>query len=359
MPVEAAYSFPIASETAMSVSDIVQSKRPRARYFYILLAVFAAGWIAWHPAFVMETAKFVVLGMIHVAPLVIPGIVLAAWITASGAGDHVAAVFHGRPVQTVIAATLVGALLPVCGVTVLPLMAGLLAAGVPLAPVMAFWLASPITGPAMLSATAATLGWEFAIGKALAAIGLGIFGGGATALFANRAWAKSPLRSNRIVGSLGGQCGGGDTDAAGFDARIWRDRARRARFLRESLSIARLILLVLTPAFAAEYLMNAWLEPNAVAAYVGQDSPIAVPLAVFVGGPAYIDGYAALPLTRALLDHGMSPGAAMAFLVSGGVVSIWGAMAIFPVLKVKPFLLYLALAAVGSMASGWAFGAFY
>ena len=81
-------------------------------------------------------------------------------------------------------------------------------------------------------------------------------------------------------------------------------------------------------------------------------------IAVMVGAPAYLDGYAALPLTRGLIDHGMSQGAAMAFLVSGGVVSIWGAMAIFPVLRVKPFLLYLGFAIVGSMASGWIFEMF-
>ena len=33
---------------------------------------------------------------------------------------------------------------------------------------------------------------------------------------------------------------------------------------------------------------------------------------------------------------------------TGGVVSIWGALAIFPVLKLRPFLLYLALAVTGS-----------
>lgn len=343
----------------MSVSEIVQMARPSAKHVYAVLIATIIALALWRPGFALDPAQFVVLGMIHVTPLVIPGVVLAAWITASGASDQVAAVFHGRTAQTVIGATVVGALLPVCGVTVLPLMAGLLAARVPLAPVMAFWLASPITGPAMLSATVATLGWEFAIGKALAAIGLGLFGGGVTALVARREWATSPLRSNRIVGSLGAQCGGCGEGSPGFDPRIWRDQNRRAKFARESWSITRLILLVLTPAFAAEYLLNAWLEPNAVAAYVGRDSAFAVPLAVVVGGPAYIDGYAALPLTRALLEHGMSSGAAMAFLVSGGVVSIWGAMAIFPVLKLWPFLLYLALAAVGSMASGWAFGALY
>lgn len=341
----------------MSVSQAVQMVRPGVRHAYALLAATLVALIFWRPGIALDTARFVVLGMIHVTPLVAPGILLAAWITASGASDQVAAVFHGRTLQTVIGATIVGALLPVCGVTVLPLMAGLLAARVPLAPVMAFWLASPITGPAMLSATVATLGWEFAIGKALAAIGLGLFGGGMTALVASRDWARSPLRSNRIVGSLGAQCGGCGDTAPAFDPRIWRDPARRARFARECWSITRLILLVLTPAFSAEYLLNAWLEPNAVAAYVGQDSAFAVPLAVVVGGPAYIDGYAALPLTRALMEHGMSSGAAMAFMVSGGVVSIWGAMAIFPVLKLKPFLFYLALAAVGSALSGWAFGA--
>ena len=45
----------------------------------------------------------------------------------------------------------------------------------------------------------------------------------------------------------------------------------------------------------------------------------------------------------------------MAFLVSGGVVSIWGAMAIFPVLRLKPFLLYLALAVFGSLLAGYVF----
>lgn len=343
----------------MSVIEIVQSTRPRMAHVYGFMGLALAVLVVRDPTYALEVAKFVMLGLIHVAPLVIPGILLAAWITASGASRHVAKVFHGRPVYTVIGATVVGALLPVCGVTVLPLMAGLLAAGVPLAPVMAFWLASPITGPALLSATAATLGWDFAIGKALAAIGLGLFGGGMTAMFAHRAWAKSPLRTNTIVGSLGGRCCGDKDRDPGLNLRFWRDSSRRQQFFRECWSITRLILLVLTPAFAAEHLLNAWLEPDAVAAYVGRDSAFAVPLAVIVGGPAYIDGYAALPLTRALLEHGMSSSAAMAFLVSGGVVSIWGAMAIFPVLKLKPFLLYLVLAAVGSMISGWVFGAFF
>lgn len=340
----------------MTFAETIRAARPTIRHVYVVLALTAATLLAWQPALGRDTLVFAVSGIVEVTPIIIPGVLLAAWMMASGAGDRVAALFEGRTAQTVALATAVGALLPVCGITVLPLMAGLLAAGVPLAPVMAFWLASPVTGPAMLAATVATLGWEFAIGKALAAVGLGLSGGLVTALFARRAWAKAPLRSNRLVASLGIPCAPNGDASAAFEPRIWRTAERRRRFARQCWSIGRLIVIVLIPAFAAEFLLNAWLEPDALTAYVGRDNPLAVPLAVIVGGPAYIDGYAALPLTRALLEAGMSPGAAMAFLVSGGVASIWGAMAIFPVLRLAPFLLYLALAAAGSMLSGWVFG---
>lgn len=340
----------------MSFAETVRSARPTVRQVYGALAVIVAALALWQPALAWETLVFTATGLVEVAPIVAPGVLLAAWLMASGAGDRVAALFEGRTLHTVLAASVVGAILPVCGVTVLPLMVGLLAAGVPLAPVMAFWLASPVTDPAMLAATSVTLGWDFALGKVFAAIGLGLLGGAGACLFARRPWSRAPLRPTRLVTALGASCGGAAA-GQGFDPRVWRTRHRRQRFARQIGSISRLILLVLTPAFAAEFLLNAWLQPDALSGYVGGDNPLAVPLAVVVGGPAYIDGYAVLPLTRALLDHGMAPGAAMAFLVSGGVVSLWGAMAIFPVLRLKPFLLYLALAVLGSMLSGWVFAA--
>lgn len=325
------------------------------RLAYLALAAATGIAALTAPDQLFSTAEFVMNGLINVAPMVLPGILLAAWIAASGASDRVADIFQGRTAVMVLGAAGAGALIPVCGITVLPLMAGLLAARVPLAPVMAFWLASPVTGPPMFAATAATLGWEFAIGKSIAAVGLGIYGGAITAMIQGADWARDPLRRNTIIGSLGQTCGDGRTP---FKPAFWTEPASRSRFGREAWSVARLILIVLIPAFAAEYVLNAALAPDALGAFVGEQNALAVPFAVLVGAPAYIDGYAALPLTRGLMDAGMAHGAAMAFLVAGGVVSIWGAMAIAPVLRLKPFLLYLALAATGSMLAGWLFQAF-
>lgn len=329
--------------------SISEEKRTRWPIKSVLLLVTLA-LLFLYPSDAFETAAFVVDSLIEVTPLIVPGVLLAAWISASGASTRVADTFGGNLIKSVVAASAVGAITPVCGVTVLPLMIGLLAAGVPLAPVMAFWLASPVTDPAMLAATLATLGFEFAVGKTLAAFGLGILGGAATAVFATRPWVRSALRDNTLVGSLGKVC-----QVEGLCFRVWMSAQRRQHFFEETISTTRLILICLVPAFIAEFLLNSLLEPEILSGYLGSGNAWAIPLAVIVGAPAYLDGYAALPLTRAFMDHGMSPGAAMAFLVSGGAVSIWGALAIFPVLKFKPFLLYLLLAVTGSMIAGWIF----
>jgi uncharacterized membrane protein YraQ (UPF0718 family) len=305
--------------------------------------------IAWPRQFA-DTVAFVLLGMVEVSPLVIPGILVSAWVNASGAGGRIRQAFEGNQFRAILVASAIGAVTPVCGVTVLPLMAGLLSSGVPLAPVMAFWLASPVTDPAMFSVTAATLGFPFAIAKTVAALLIGLFGGMVTAAISGRQWILSPLRETGLAATLGKQAHCGSTH---IEYAVWKDAARMRQFNAELWAMTKLIVICLGLAFAAEYQMQAHLHPQALAAYLGEQSGWAVPLAVIVGSPAYLDGYAALPLTRGLIDHGMSQGAAMAFLVSGSVVSIWGAIAIFPVLRVKPFVLYLLLAAVGSLAVGW------
>ena len=326
------------------------------RHRWSLLAVVVAiAWIALWPQRFVDTWEFVVLAMIEVAPLIIPGIVVSAWVNASGAGGVIRNAFSGAPLRAILAASALGAITPVCGVTVLPLMAGLLASGVPLAPVMAFWLASPVTDPAMFALTLATLGWHFAVFKTLFAFLLGLLGGLVTASPGLREWTGQPLRQGGLAALLGQAC---SDSAAGFDAAIWRSAERSRQFRRELAAMTRLIVICLGLAFAAEFLMQQYLEPQAFAGILGRDSAWAIPLAVFVGSPAYLDGYAALPLVRGLIDHGMSPGAAMAFLVSGSVVSIWGALAIVPVLRARPFLLYLVLALAGSAATGWIYNGF-
>jgi uncharacterized membrane protein YraQ (UPF0718 family) len=73
--------------------------------------------------------------------------------------------------------------------------------------------------------------------------------------------------------------------------------------------------------------------------------------------PAYLNGYAALPLVGGLIEQGMAPGAGLAFLVAGGVTSLPAAIAVFALVKQRVFLLYLAFALSGSFLAGLLFQA--
>jgi len=334
------------------ISALPGNRRHIAWTAAIVLAAAAA--LSW-PGKAQETVRFVFGGFVDVAPIIVIGLVLSAWVAASGAGDVTARLFRGRPATMIVIAAAIGTVTPVCGVTVLPLMTGFLASGVPLAPIMAFWLSSPVTDPALFSATWAVLGPAFAAGKTLAAFAIGLFAGAGTIPFAATDMVRKPLRAARHIG--GGDCRTGP--ASGFTVRIWRDPARRRVFRSELLWMTKLVTVCLGVAFAAEFLLRDLLPPDVLAAYVGPDSPYAIPLAATLAAPLYLDGYAALPLVRGLLDLGMSPGAALAFLVAGSAVSFWGVLAVVPVLRASTAALFVVLAFAGSLAIGYAFEALW
>ncbi|MEM7564654.1 MAG: permease, partial [Pseudomonadota bacterium] len=75
-----------------------------------------------------------------------------------------------------------------------------------------------------------------------------------------------------------------------------------------------------------------------------------------IGTPLYLDGYAALPFVRGLMDRGMAEGAAMAFLIAGGITSAWTALPVLSLFRLPVFLTYMLLAVSGAMLSGWVYG---
>ncbi|AZO08818.1 MULTISPECIES: permease [unclassified Mesorhizobium] len=326
----------------------------RKHLFWATVPILTSAVALMWPQKVTATLHFVVQSFMDVALLIALGLVISAWAAASGAATVTARWFKGRPVATILMASGIGSVIPVCGVTVLPLTTGLLASGVPLAPIMAFWVSSPITGPTMLAVTWALLGPGFAIGKLVAAFALGVFSGAITALLARTQMVQHPLRSQKSMSGLCDTC-----TPAGLSFRIWRDRARMRAFGTNLVSTTRTVVLCLTFAFSAEFLLRDFLPSDALAAYVGVNSSYAIPLAVLVGAPMYLDGLAALPLVQGLLDLGMSPGAAMALLVSGGAVSIWGVMAVALVLRPSTIALFVALAVSGSLVIGYVFQALW
>lgn len=86
-------------------------------------------------------------------------------------------------------------------------------------------------------------------------------------------------------------------------------------------------LLVMFLGFAfIGYVLNGLIPPAWITAIFGAGNAYSVPLAATLGLPLYINTEGSLPLVRALIDGGMSQGAALAFLITGAGTS-FGAVA--------------------------------
>jgi hypothetical protein len=299
-----------------------------------------------------HSALFAGTALLNTAPFLILSIGLAAWAGATGADNLIARAFTGAPVMMIGLGAMAGGISPFCSCGVIPLIAALLAMGVPLSAVMAFWLASPIMDPSMFVLTAGVLGLEFAIAKTIAAVGLGIFGGSVVHVMMKVGAFAHPLREG--IGN--GGCGGAKIRSPKpVVSRFWADADRRAKFRKTALSTTLFLAKWLMLAFILESLMLAWIPAETVTGALGGEGLLPIVTATLVGVPAYLNGYAALPLVGGLIEQGMAPGAGMAFLVAGGVISIPAAMAVWALAKPQVFAIYIGLSLIGAFASGLLF----
>lgn len=311
----------------------------------ILLFVFA-------PDLALTTSGFVVQNLANIAPFLALSVGIAAYAGATGVDGLIARAFTGSPVAMIFLAALIGGLSPFCSCGVIPLIAALLAMGVPLSAVMAFWLASPVMDPSMFFLTTGVLGLEFAVAKTVAALSLGVFGGFVVHALSQAGRLHEPLRDG--VGN--GGCGGAKIRSAQPVVwKFWSDNARLAKFWGEGIKTTLFLAKWLTLAFILESLMLAWLPADLVARSLGGTGIATIGIATLVGVPAYLNGYAALPLVGGLMGQGMAPGAALAFLVAGGVSSLPAAIAVWALVKREVFFLYLGIALTGSFAIGLLF----
>ena len=321
----------------------------------VIFALCGLAAIAMAPALAFDAITFALWNLALISPVILIGIALTAGVTATGSMGLIAAAFEGRQARMIGIASIAGALTPVCGISVLPLVAGLLAGGVPLAPIMAFWLSSPITDPGMLAITAATLGVPFAVTKTAAAFGIGIFGGLVTLLITRAGFLLKPEKERgRTDQAKGESCSSAVLSTVNW--RFWKEKERIAAFRETAVYTGRLMIVWLSIAFIAEFFLKLYIPDELVASIVGRNSAWAVPIAAIIGAPIYLDGYAALPLIRGLMDSGMRPDAAMAFLIAGGITSAWAAIPVFALVRLPVFAAYLALAVISSMLAGWASG---
>lgn len=354
-----------------------------------------------------QIGTFVIESFLRLWPYLLLSIPLAVAVRMSSASQLIGRVFAARPLLAILLATLVGAFSPFCACTVVPVIASLLIAGVPLGPVMAFWVASPTMDPEIFLLSVGLLGPELALVRVLATLLLSLSAGytahwlEAQQFFregilraqkrqANWSWkrlatpllARLPRISNPPQPALAAAvpldmpitsssctasgCGttptevpaSGSCTASGCGTApepvpvpLWQ------RLWTETRSAALLVAKFMLLAFLLEALIMLYVPQEAIIALLGTGNPLAIPFSALVGVPVYTTNLTALPLISGLLEQGMLPGAALAFLIAGPTTTLPAMTAVFGIARPRVFALYVGVALAGAVLLGYGYQA--
>jgi uncharacterized membrane protein YraQ (UPF0718 family) len=267
---------------------------------------------------------------------------IAALLTLYMDMDRISAFLRRYRRAGVVAATAAAVGTPLCSCGTMAVILGMMAGMMPWAPIVAFLVSSPLTSPQELVYSAGLFGWPFALTFFVASILLGLAGGLTASIMESRGWFSNQARI-----AVKGCCAAAAERVA--------SRVTPALFLAETFRAGgRLLIMFVVFAFVG-YFLNGLIPSHWIPTLFGGGKVYSVPLAATLALPFYINTEASLPLIRALLDSGMSEGAALAFLISGAGTS-FGAMAgALTVARWRVVGLVLATLWAGAILIGFAY----
>jgi hypothetical protein len=199
-----------------------------------------------------------------------------------------------------------GALTPFCSCSTIPLLLGMLNAGVPFASAMAFLFASPLLNPVIVSLFIILMGWKTtALYFAVTFVGAVAIG-----LLLDSLGFSDQVKSVAAVRSC---C---DCQQA-TDAR---SRMQRSAGFAISLFLQLMPYLLIGAGIGA--LIHGFVPTEIISRLAGSDNPVAIPVAAIIGIPIYIRAETMIPIGMALIEKGMSVGAVLALVIGGAGASI-------------------------------------
>lgn len=236
--------------------------------------------------------------------------------------------------RAVVLSVVLGVPLPLCSCGVLPVAVGLRRGGAGKGATAAFLISTPQTGVDSFFATYSLLGWAFALVRPLVAAVTGVVGG----FLVERADREPP------VAPMGAVPGG--TAAARWPTRVALALRYGFGTLFGNVALALLIGLVISALILA-FVPERFFDAHAL----GSDW-VAFPAMLLIGMPMYVCSTASIPVALALMAKGISPGAALVFLIVGPALNGASLTTLVRLLGKTCTLIHLTVVAVAAVAAG-------
>lgn len=360
---------------------------------------------------ILRIIHFMGEAFLHIWPYLLVTIPLAVAVNMSGASRFIKGAFDSGPVTAILLATAVGAFSPFCSCGVIPVITALLISGIPLAPVMSFWIASPSMDPEIFFLSVATIGWDLAIWRLAGTLAMSLGAGFIThyavktqwignyalrnqkvsgtwnaSSLVKRGWFKLKLKMRKFahmwqpepitqpvtrccetnaavvnkrgssfihLNNVAAQPSGSIHEAETEKCDCSQSTHFRTRLLNESCSATLMVVKFMAMAFFLEALIVFYVPAEWITDAMGRNNSWAIMTAAILGIPAYTSNLSALPMVSGLLTQGMSPGAALAFLVAGPTTTLPAMAAVWSLVSHRVFALYVSFALAGAILLGY------
>lgn len=274
--------------------------------------------------------------MLEMSPYLLFGFAVAGLLSVVVRAEWVERHLGGRGFFSILKASLFGIPLPLCSCGVIPVAASLRRHGAGKGAVASFMLSTPQTGVDSIMVTYSLMGPLFAIFRPIAALISGIVGGS-------------------LVELAGGDSGKEPAVEACQDAcctldgrnKNWLVRAASYGFVTLPRDIGKSMLVGLLIAGIIAVLV----PDDFFALYIGAGLA-GMFFMMLIGIPVYVCATASVPIAVAMMAKGISPGAALVFLVTGPATNAAAIATIWKVLGRRSAVVYLLSVAGVALASG-------
>jgi uncharacterized membrane protein YraQ (UPF0718 family)/copper chaperone CopZ len=275
------------------------------------------------------------------APYLLFGFLVAGVLSIVVSPETVERQLGSRGLGSVIKAALFGVPLPLCSCGVIPVTASLRNHGASRGAATSFLISTPQTGIDSMLVTYSMLGPVFTLVRPIVSLVSGVLGGVVVDI----------VEKDEARGSAGSiKCTGECCAPSSKHGKLYRVFAYGFGTLAADIAKPLIVGIVLAGA------LSALVPEGFFAEYLGGGSfgtqIVAMLVMMLVGLPLYVCATASVPLAAAMIHMGVSPGAALVFLMTGPATNAASVATVWKVMGKRTAILYVATVAVSALVAG-------
>ncbi|MBI5739246.1 MAG: permease [Nitrospirae bacterium] len=300
-----------------------------------------------------------------ILPYFMIGILLAGFIRTYKLAIRLRRTLDRYGFLSIFLASLTGILTPLCACGTLTTAVSLLFAGLPLAPVMALLVTSPLMSPTTYLITLSDLGPEWTVIRTLAALLMGIFAGVLTHLVRNRGFQTETI-------FIEGAVPRGDFHDENYPDDRLRCNCREKFGNRVAAKTGNMFLIFLAKSsemlwlvgkyvligVASGLIVQRYMPYEWIYRFFNQENKFGIIWVTMGSVPIFLHQISASSILyhiKSALDGTMNGGAGLAFLIGGPVTAMPTMVMFWTIFRKRVFFLYMIICIVGTIVIAWSF----